>query len=359
MVLRGKPKDLEAGILEDMHQGPGREVRAMLVIDVPKGALIEDPAHVRDLEHDDGPALRGSDSADGTHKGAGARYVLQGHPAADEIRRILDRVSGKVLLLEDDIRRSGGPPLGNKARIVSNPPVAPEFTEQRKELALPAPYLDDILVEDAIPFNEIARLLVLECIEGGREALRHLVVSGVCGAVRLPGRIEYEGAIRTEGEIDVARREGLGGPGIAKQQATVYGNVRNVMEKLGSLPAAVRTAISCHDFLPPGPSIGLLPPIAGPPCPLRDGASNHRPAVANAGRCRETPCPRATSDRRGAGSARPRNPRTADRTASSVGEVPSRPPRPSIAAGSSEVSGRSSSNRPCRSVCRDPRRSRT
>ncbi len=75
----------------------------MLIVDVPEGALVKNPAHVRDLKDHDRATLWRGNPTDRLHEGARLGNVFKRHPATDEVDRLLGSLFGEVLLLEDDI----------------------------------------------------------------------------------------------------------------------------------------------------------------------------------------------------------------------------------------------------------------
>src|SRR5690606_6089303 len=174
----------------------------MFVIDVPECALGEDAPDIGNLEKHDGAALRRSDPPDGADETLRLGDMLEGHAAADQIRRRLIRGFREILPPEGDARRSRLRPLRHETGVISDAGIPPHVAEQPEESTFSATDLDNILPEQVIAADQIlCQPLLIGAVSSG-ENLRLLVQIGVDRRPALPGGIEYKGAGVAEGEID-------------------------------------------------------------------------------------------------------------------------------------------------------------
>src|SRR4026209_3001115 len=81
----------------------------MLVINVPKGTLIEDAIRVRDLEEDHRIGSGGGRLADERHELGHGLNVLEGVTAADQVSRQMGVISVEEFPETGDIHIAGAP----------------------------------------------------------------------------------------------------------------------------------------------------------------------------------------------------------------------------------------------------------
>src|SRR6266550_9537770 len=226
-----------------MGQGARRKIRAVFVVDVPERRLAKNPADIRNLEKHDRAARRGGDAANRLRKTPGFEDVLQRHLAADQVGSGLDRGFGEEFLFEDCSFGDAVSSFRNEARVVAGSPVAAELAQEREKFALAAADFHDLLANDIVPADQLRRELAMEGLERRRKALRLLIALRIDRTLRLPCGVEYEAAIRAEGEIDVAQLQALRTLAIGEQKTAVHRYRGNVKKNTAAHGAAIRTSL--------------------------------------------------------------------------------------------------------------------
>src|SRR3546814_9445762 len=128
-----------SGSREQGLEGTDREVGAVLVIDIPEGALGEDAGRIRDLEEDDRPLAALELVAHHADERADLRYVLQRHLAADEVG-----IRRRGVICEEFPEHADPPgigrlqALGMEAGIVAQALITAQVAEEGEEFALAA-----------------------------------------------------------------------------------------------------------------------------------------------------------------------------------------------------------------------------
>jgi hypothetical protein len=150
-------KNVEAVTAKQPGERGFGEIRAVLVIDVPKCRFRQDPAYVRYLKEDDRSALGGSHALHRTKQPPRLRYVFERHLAADEVDRLR-----YCLLVEEspnhpDVADVLVLPRRHEARVIADRAFATEFPKHRQELALTAPDLEHVLAMEAVARHELLR----------------------------------------------------------------------------------------------------------------------------------------------------------------------------------------------------------
>ncbi len=165
---------------------------------------------IRNLEKDQAAGLVTDCLGDHLDEVGGVLDMLERHLAADEIRRLVHMVAGEELGLEVN-RDTLGDLLapGDEGWVVAGPAVIPMGTEQDQEVAIAATDLDDPLATDVELLDQVPGKLVMEPVEGGREALRGFVAPRVFGESRVEADVADKAAMAAETKINLASRKGF------------------------------------------------------------------------------------------------------------------------------------------------------
>src|SRR6185437_12197114 len=203
-------------------------------------------ANIGDLKEQDGSALGRRDATDRAGKTGGLSDMLQRHLAANEVR------GGRVRILREKFTNDANIPIQprqairNEARIVADAAIFSRVAEEGEKFALPATDFENVLADDVMALHQLIGELAMECVEGGRKALRFLVLVGIGRAARLPGGIENKAASRTKRQFDIARREPKRLFFRRNQQATIGGHLGDGIKDRAGICTAIGAGFPNH-----------------------------------------------------------------------------------------------------------------
>src|SRR5690606_30334390 len=225
-------------------------VRAVLVIDIPECAQVQDPGDLGDHEehHGLGPIAHGT--AEAAQEVGHGVYVLERHLAADEVGlEIAVRLGVQVL-------DEGHP--ATRARLADHLVEAPALVaahlgEHGDELALTAPELDHPLAAQTEALDQVAREPLVEGVEGRRYRLGRLVVVLVAHARRVEGAVPDEAAARAEAQADVALRAVQRVRARTHQRDLMHRHVVHRVERTRPVTAAGGAGVNGGAASAPGP----------------------------------------------------------------------------------------------------------
>ena len=187
----------------------GREVRAVLVVEIPEGSLLEHPPGIRHLEERDGSQCPVEPGSYLPQERGDVVHVLECVPADDGAC-----VGRNLLRCEEGLcRRDAAHELGRQiavpvARIDGEPaPVRPAH-QLRQEVAAAAPDLEHVAPGQRVPLDEFVRELGGVGSKAGREGLDLFVTSAVVVCRRIEGRVADEAASFADVETQVGPRVG-------------------------------------------------------------------------------------------------------------------------------------------------------
>jgi hypothetical protein len=208
VVVELEVEHIETGEAVQPRERPRREVRAVLVVDVPERHLTQHAQRIGELEEHRRvrpPVQRAPDDAHEVRRGLD---VLEGVPADDGVARELRVALGVVV---GDQRH---PPrerrieslLGDRG-IDADRVAHAELDHVDQEAGLAAADLEHVLAAQSVPLDPPGGQITLELAEAGREGLRLLVGLAVVLRRRIVRRVGDEPAARAEAQLEVTRGE--------------------------------------------------------------------------------------------------------------------------------------------------------
>src|SRR5690606_8217236 len=199
VVVRPALRHLEAGEAEEARERAEAEVRAVLVVHVPEGALPEHPVHIGKLEEDCRIRPIAERPPDHLHELLRLVDVLEGVPAVDEVRREMRILLGVEIANEGDAAR--GLALETvlvAARVDADAALRSKLAEELEELPLPAADLEDVAVGEVVALDHQASEALGEAIETRREMLRLLIALRVLVEPHVEREVRDERARRAK-----------------------------------------------------------------------------------------------------------------------------------------------------------------
>jgi hypothetical protein len=168
VVVEAGVQHREAGAVEQPHQRADREVRAVLVVDVPEGDLAQHPEHVGQLEEDGGGLPPGQVGPEQLHEPGHVGDVLQRVAADHEVGRQV----GVLLAVQvgdeaDPVGGRAAHPVEHHAGVDPDAAVVAQLADAQQELALAAAELEDVLVVQVETVDQAVGEVVGEPLEAG------------------------------------------------------------------------------------------------------------------------------------------------------------------------------------------------
>jgi len=220
---------LEPVAAEQLAQHGHREVRAVLIAEVPERGMLENPLEPGRLEEDADVGAVADRAADGPQELARPREVLDDVAGADQVTHERRRL--RLVASRDDRDAGSDPiPLGNVARIEAETTAAGGRAQPGQEFPLAAADLDDRLPREVVASGEPGRERVEVAAEVRRVRLGVLVRRSVSHESFVEGGVEHEAAVRAEAEVDVAPRAGEGLRQTVREDVLMNGDLGDVQD---------------------------------------------------------------------------------------------------------------------------------
>src|SRR5215207_4550379 len=240
LIIEIAPKvdDVEASCAEGPGERTEAEIRAVLIINVPERAQLQDAGHFR--HHGKGDRFRpiADRAAQYAKKTARVGDVLHDHLRADEIRLVM-AVRLRVPVFDEGYsgrRRRVVPQHRVKARGLARAMCA----DQTQKLALAAADLEDLLALKVVALDQLLGKEVVKPVEGWGDRLRGFVVFLVAHEIGIEGAVPDEAAAAAEPQTDVALRAGERGRVRAHQPYLMGGYALDFVEYTAAVAAAGR-----------------------------------------------------------------------------------------------------------------------
>src|SRR6185437_9199669 len=231
---------VEPGITEQASERTAREIRAVLVIDVPEHSVLEHSLHVRELEEHVDVAAIADRLAYESDEIAHRADVLEGVAAANVVR-LQVRVARPVKVANEADARARGAlgALGSIAGVEPDAVAAESLAQRDQKLSLAATDLQDRHAgADAVLGDVIVAHVIHETHEARRESLRLFIRRGILVEAHIEADVGDEAAVATERELDIAARECERRIPRRQHQAAVSRDAVELIEGLQVAPTA-------------------------------------------------------------------------------------------------------------------------
>ena len=181
----------------------------MFVVDIPECSLLQDAQHIGDLEEDGCVGSIVCRLAHRLNQLTRVVDVLQRHLAAEKVAFEVCVLLGVEFVDEGyPLIIAAQTALSDVAGVNTDAVIVAKLAQQRQKLSLAAPNLDNLLVAQVIALDHVGGKVLGKGVEGGRVALRLLILLRVVVSIGVVERVVDKAARGAKTKVDITRGVG-------------------------------------------------------------------------------------------------------------------------------------------------------